>query len=159
MAMAVAVACASLSPRITIAPFLSLTRSASNSKRFIPFHSPILQHKTVPLPRPILPPPPAAEDVISSAETASEQLYKTTDQGVATVVSSLFFIAFIALSAITLGVIYLAVTDFLQKSEKDKFEKEEASKVKSKKKNNKLGGPRAGPRGFGQKVSQDPDDD
>ncbi|RDX89243.1 hypothetical protein CR513_29061, partial [Mucuna pruriens] len=101
--------------------------------------------------RPIVPAAAAAEDVV-----AAEQLVSNTDEGVATLVSSLFFFAFIGLSAITIGVIYLAVTDFLQKRESDKFEKEEASKKGKRKK--KVGRARAGPRGFGQKLVQDEDD-
>ncbi|TKY48394.1 hypothetical protein E2542_SST25812 [Spatholobus suberectus] len=127
------------------------------SKNFILFHSPLQQNNRL---RPILPPPAAAEDVISSAETAvdaTEQLVSNPDDGVATVVSTLFFFAFIGLSIITIGVIYLAVTDFLQKREKEKFEKEEATKKGKKKK--KVGRARAGPRGFGQKAVEDEDDD
>lgn len=59
---------------------------------------------------------------------------------------------------VVLQVIYLAVTDFLQKREKEKFEKEEAAKGKNKKKKKKVGRARAGPRGFGQKVVEDDDD-
>lgn len=53
----------------------------------------------------------------------------------------------------------MAVTDFLQKREREKFEKEEAAKKK--KKNGKKGKvkSRAGPRGFGQKVAEDDDVD
>lgn len=55
-----------------------------------------------------------------------------------------------------LQVVYLAVTDFLQKRETDKFEKEEAAKGKNKnKKKKKVGRARAGPRGFGQKYVED----
>lgn len=52
-------------------------------------------------------------------------------------------------------VVYIAVTDFLQKREKEKFEKDEAAKKK--KKSGKKGQvrARAGPRGFGQKVDED----
>lgn len=52
----------------------------------------------------------------------------------------------------------MAVTDFLQKREREKFEKEEVAK---KKKNGKKGKvkSRAGPRGFGQKVAEDDDVD
>lgn len=57
-------------------------------------------------------------------------------------------------------VIYIAVTDFLQKREGDKYKKEEAER---KKKGSKKGKVRArardGPRGFGQKIQQDDDDD
>lgn len=55
---------------------------------------------------------------------------------------------------VVLQVIYLAVTDFLQKREKEKFEKEEAAKGKNKKRK-KVGRARAGPRGFGQKYVED----
>lgn len=57
-------------------------------------------------------------------------------------------------------VIYIAVTDFLQKKEGEKFGKEEAAKRK--KKSGKKGkgvraGARGGPRGFGQKIEEDDD--
>lgn len=50
--------------------------------------------------------------------------------------------------------IYIAVTDFLQKREREKFEKEEAG---TKKKGGKKGRvrARAGPRGFGQRIDED----
>ncbi|BAT91842.1 hypothetical protein LR48_Vigan05g191800 [Vigna angularis] len=138
--------------RTTTLPTLS-----SNSPITTPFKKSILFHNPL---RPIilLPPPAAAEDVISTAETAAdvvEQLYPTTDKGVATVVSALFFLAFVGLSAITIGVIYLAVVDFLQKREKEKFEKEEAGKKGKKKKKKVVGRARAGPRGFGQKLVEE----
>lgn len=88
---------------------------------------------------------------------AADQFVSTTDDGVSVIVSALFFVAFIGLSVITLGVIYLAVTDFLTKREKDKFEKEEAAKSGKKKKNKKV--VRAGPRGFGQKIVETKDVD
>lgn len=56
-------------------------------------------------------------------------------------------------------VIYIAVTDFLTRRERDKFEKEETAK---KKRSGKKGNVRAkpgGPRGFGQKVQIDDDFD
>lgn len=48
--------------------------------------------------------------------------------------------------------IYIGVTDYLQKREREKLDKEEAEKKK--KKSGKKGKvrARAGPRGFGQKV-------
>ena len=49
------------------------------------------------------------------------------------------------------------MTDFLQKREKEKFDKEEAAKLSGKKK--KKVRARAGPRGFGQKFDEDEDDD
>lgn len=55
-------------------------------------------------------------------------------------------------------VIYIAVTDFLQKREREKFEKEEAAKKKKSGKKGKVRTrARAGPRGFGQKIEEDDD--
>lgn len=48
------------------------------------------------------------------------------------------------------------MVDFLQKREKDKFEKEEAAKTGKRKKKKVV---RAGPKGFGQKVIDDIQDD
>ena len=46
--------------------------------------------------------------------------------------------------------------DFLQKREREKFEKEEAANKKNgKKKKKKAARSRAGPRGFGQKIDED----
>jgi predicted AAA+ superfamily ATPase len=61
-----------------------------------------------------------------------------------------------------LQVIYLAVTDYLTKREKEKFEKEEAAKNKNKKKKkekNKLKFVRAGRRVADRKNIRDKDDD
>lgn len=104
------------------------------------------------------PNPVAATAVEDAAIDASEQLASSTatDDGVSIIVSALFFIAFIGLSVITIGVIYLAVTDFLTKREKEKFEKEEAASGKKKRKRKVV---RAGPKGFGQKIVQTEDDD
>lgn len=59
-----------------------------------------------------------------------------------------------------LQVVYIGVTEFLGKRERDKFEKEEAAK-KSKKSGKKKAATRAraGPRGFGQKIDEDDDID
>ncbi|EPS62491.1 hypothetical protein M569_12300 [Genlisea aurea] len=80
------------------------------------------------------------------------------DDGVAgVIVSTLLFVAFVGLSILTVGAIYIAVTDFLQKREEEKFQKEEAAAAKKtmkKKKNNNNKGPffrGDRPRGFGQK--------
>lgn len=54
-------------------------------------------------------------------------------------------------------VIYIAVSDFLQKREKEKFEKEESAKKKNGKKRKVRA--RAGPRGFGQKIDEESGDD
>ncbi|CAI9106828.1 OLC1v1006057C1 [Oldenlandia corymbosa var. corymbosa] len=88
-------------------------------------------------------------------ETAQEIVSATKDDGVSTIISGLLFVAFIGLSILTIGVIYIAVTDFLQKREKDKFEKEEAAKQKKSKGKKIRTRARAGPRGFGQKVEDE----
>ncbi|KAL7113921.1 hypothetical protein ACP275_04G089100 [Erythranthe tilingii] len=87
---------------------------------------------------------------------ASQEIVSTTDDGVATVISVLLFIAFVGLSILTIGVVYIAVTDFLQKRERDKFEKEESAKKKKGGKKGRVRA-RAGPKGFGQK-NQEYDD-
>ncbi|KAJ4969898.1 hypothetical protein NE237_002997 [Protea cynaroides] len=89
----------------------------------------------------------------------TQQIISTEDSGTSTVISVLLFIAFVGLSILTIGVIYIAVTDFLQKRQTEKFEKEEATKKK--KKGGKKGKlkVRAGPRGFGQKIDEEFDDD
>ncbi|XP_027342716.1 uncharacterized protein LOC113855322 [Abrus precatorius] len=154
-----------------IATFLSSSSLRSNTRSYLSLRTTLLPPppsispiKKLTLfrnpPRPIL--AAAAEDVVVASEDAvvdaADQLVSNTDDGVSTVVSALLFAAFIGLTAITIGVIYLAVTDFLQKREKEKFEKEEAAN-KSKKKKKKVGRGRAGPRGFGQKVVEYEDDD
>ncbi|CAK9187870.1 unnamed protein product [Ilex paraguariensis] len=88
----------------------------------------------------------------------SEQIVSTNDDGVSYVISVLLLIAFVGLSILTVGVIYIAVTDFLQKRERDKFEKEEAGKKKSAKKGKVRTRARAGPRGFGQKIDDEDED-
>ncbi|GMI94666.1 hypothetical protein HRI_003135900 [Hibiscus trionum] len=86
----------------------------------------------------------------------SQQVVSTTgDEGVANVIQALLFVAFLALTILTIGVIYIAVQDFLGKREREKFEKEEAAKNKKGKKKVRA---RAGPRGFGQKIDEDDDD-
>ncbi|KAJ3682712.1 hypothetical protein LUZ60_012939 [Juncus effusus] len=54
-----------------------------------------------------------------------------------TVISGLLFLAFIALSVLTIGVVYLAVQDFLQKRETEKFEKAEEERMKNEMKKKK----------------------
>ncbi|KAM0953506.1 hypothetical protein DsansV1_C01g0000731 [Dioscorea sansibarensis] len=103
----------------------------------------------------------AAVEALSSEpviENAQQVVPSGTEDISSTIVSALLFIAFVGLSMLTIGVIYLGVTDFLQKREREKFEKEEAA---NKKKNGKKGKvkARAGPRGFGQKVEEDDDND
>ncbi|KAK7261506.1 hypothetical protein RIF29_27820 [Crotalaria pallida] len=138
------------------------------SKKLIFFNNPsnlIISPTLKPINNRVIGPiPVAAEDIITSegeVVDATQQLVSNTgDDGVSTVISSLLFAAFIGLSILTIGVIYLGVTDFLQKREKEKFEKEEAAKDKSgKKKKKKVVRARAGPRGFGQKIDEEEDDD
>lgn len=47
------------------------------------------------------------------------------------------------------------MTDFLQKREREKFEKEEAAKKKGGKKGKVRARARAGPKGFGQKTDDE----
>lgn len=57
---------------------------------------------------------------------------------------------------LNLQVIYIAVTDYLQKREREKFEKEEAAKKSKGNKKRKVKA-RAGPKGFGQKIDDEDD--
>ncbi|OIT07354.1 PREDICTED: uncharacterized protein LOC109244883 [Nicotiana attenuata] len=105
---------------------------------------------------------PPAEQIVSTAETTDQIVSSTSDDGVSTIISALLFVAFVGLSILTIGVIYIAVTDFLTKREKEKFEKEEAAKRK--KSSGRKGkivarSARAGPKGFGQKFEEPDDND
>ncbi|PIN25294.1 hypothetical protein CDL12_01960 [Handroanthus impetiginosus] len=91
----------------------------------------------------------------ASPVESSEEIVSPSNDAGNTVISALFFLAFIGLSILTIGVIYIAVTDFLQKREREKFEKEEAAKKKKGKKGKVRTRARAGPRGFGQKIEED----
>ncbi|KAI4322120.1 hypothetical protein L6164_021840 [Bauhinia variegata] len=144
-------------------PCFSLTtRTAIPSKTAIlfrdPFHFHIISKTSYKFPRNRA----APDDVVPSAPTTvetSQEIVSATDDGVSTVISALLFVAFVGLSIVTIGVIYLGVTDFLQKREKDKFEKEEAAGKSGKKKKKKRVRAKAGPRGFGQKIDGDEEDD
>ncbi|KAA0061879.1 uncharacterized protein E6C27_scaffold89G001250 [Cucumis melo var. makuwa] len=100
----------------------------------------------------------ASDSAALVAEKSQDIVGSTNDDGVSTIISVLLFIAFIGLSILTIGVIYIGVTDFLQKREKEKFEKEEAGKKKKSGKKKKVRA-RDGPRGFGQKVEEEEDDE
>ena len=52
-------------------------------------------------------------------------------------------------------VVYIAVADFLQKREREKFEKEESAQKKKKSGKKTKMKARAGPRGFGQKLEEE----
>ncbi|KAJ8620725.1 hypothetical protein MRB53_029254 [Persea americana] len=84
----------------------------------------------------------------------TQQIVPPDDSSGSTIISVLLLIAFVGLSILTVGVIYIAVTDFLQKREREKFEKEEAAKKKKSGKKGKVKA-RTGPRGFGQKAEDD----
>ncbi|CAF1921922.1 hypothetical protein Bca4012_053214 [Brassica carinata] len=98
------------------------------------------------------------EEIVSSdTSSSSEAIVSGGGQdGVALIIQVLLIVAFLALSVLTIGVVYIGVTEFLGKRERDKFEKEEAAK-KSKKSGKKKAATRAraGPRGFGQKIDDD----
>ncbi|KAG9454618.1 hypothetical protein H6P81_007522 [Aristolochia fimbriata] len=80
----------------------------------------------------------------------------TEDSVSSSIISVLFFLAFVALSILTIGVIYIGVSDFLQKREREKIEKEEEAKAKKGGKKKKARA-RTGPRGFGQKIEEEED--
>ncbi|KAG7010536.1 hypothetical protein SDJN02_27330, partial [Cucurbita argyrosperma subsp. argyrosperma] len=92
-----------------------------------------------------------SEETLASESAALVEKSKEIVSGVSTVTSVLLFVAFIGLSILTIGVIYIAVTDFLQKREKEKFEKEEAANNKKSGKRKKMKA-KAGSKGFGQKI-------
>lgn len=58
-----------------------------------------------------------------------------------------------------LQVVYIGVTEFLGKREREKFEKEEAAKKSKKSGKKKATRAKAGPRGFGQKIEDNDDID
>ncbi|GKV32917.1 hypothetical protein SLEP1_g41481 [Rubroshorea leprosula] len=91
-------------------------------------------------------------------ENSEEIVSASGDDGVATIISALLFLAFVALSILTIGVIYLGVQDFLRKREREKFEKEAATQKSGKKKKVRARA-RTGPRGFGQKIDEYEDED
>ncbi|KAJ9172383.1 hypothetical protein P3X46_015627 [Hevea brasiliensis] len=94
-------------------------------------------------------------DTITPLES-SQRIVSSTDDGTASIISALLFVAFVVLSVLTIGVIYLGVTDFLEKRQTEKFEKEETAKKNKNGKKIKVRA-RAGPRGFGQKINEDDD--
>uniref|UniRef100_A0A0E0CYM5 Uncharacterized protein n=1 Tax=Oryza meridionalis TaxID=40149 RepID=A0A0E0CYM5_9ORYZ len=75
----------------------------------------------------------AAAGVVDAPMEQAEAMMRVAaddDSVTATVVSVLLTVAFVGLSILTIGVIYLSVTDFLQKREREKFEREEAERQK-----------------------------
>ncbi|XP_068339829.1 uncharacterized protein [Pyrus communis] len=98
-----------------------------------------------------------AEAAAVPLETAQE-IVASSDEGVSVAISALLFVAFVGLSILTIGVIYLGVTDYLQKREREKLEKDEADNKKKGGKKKRVRA-RAGPKGFGQKITIDEQDD
>ncbi|CAN1846735.1 hypothetical protein LINPERHAP1_LOCUS38326 [Linum perenne] len=130
-----------------------VTTSLSTHPRFSSHHKPHSRNRIILAAAA----PPA--DVVAPLDTAQELV--VPDDGVGTIISTLLLIAFVILSVLTIGVIYIAVTDFLQKREGEKFKKEEEAKQKKKggKERKLRARSRAGPRGFGQKVAVDEEDE
>lgn len=160
----------SLPPSATLPSRSSVTRNHP----FLPISLPNTKLHSIRAPPLRVAPPESTivqtgQDIVSAADS---------DDGVSSVISALLFVAFIGLSILTLGVhalfrfvpsnsppphsgmafpvqvIYLGVTDFLQKREKDKFDKEEAANSGKQKKKKRVR-VRAGPKGFGQKIIDD----
>ncbi|KAK9940588.1 hypothetical protein M0R45_017242 [Rubus argutus] len=86
-------------------------------------------------------------------ETTNQIVATTSDDGVSLTISVLLFIAFVGLTILTIGVVYLGVTDYLQKREREKLEKDEEANKKKGGKKKRLRA-RAGPKGFGQKIDE-----
>ncbi|OVA15605.1 hypothetical protein BVC80_9033g79 [Macleaya cordata] len=102
-----------------------------------------------------------SEEVLNPSDQVEtiQQITSSGDTGVSVIISVLLFIAFVGLSILTIGVIYIAVTDFLTKREREKFEKEESEKKKKKGGKKGVVRSRSGPRGFGQQIDEDDFDD
>ncbi|KQK22358.1 uncharacterized protein LOC106866111 [Brachypodium distachyon] len=74
---------------------------------------------------------PAAAVAEEVEQTEAMMRVAADDESItATVVSALLTIAFVGLSLLTIGVIYLGVQDFLQKRESEKFAREEEERQK-----------------------------
>ncbi|XP_010469983.1 PREDICTED: uncharacterized protein LOC104749963 [Camelina sativa] len=93
-----------------------------------------------------------SQEIVSS-DSSSGAIVSSGDQdGVALIIQVLLIVAFLALTVLTIGVVYIGVTEFLGKREREKFEKDEAAKRSKKGGKKKAMRARAGPRGFGQKI-------
>ncbi|KAL6200241.1 hypothetical protein ACLB2K_030023 [Fragaria x ananassa] len=65
----------------------------------------------------------SVESVASEAnpiETTQQIMATTSDDGVSMTISVLLFVAFVGLTILTIGVVYLGVTDYLQKRERER---------------------------------------
>jgi len=90
----------------------------------------------------------------TQSQTAIEVVPDTTESQF---ISILLLAAFIALFLLTAGVIYLVVTDFSDKREREKMLKEEEAKRKKEKKPKRIKLAKSGPRGFGQRPEEEDD--
>ncbi|EXC10704.1 hypothetical protein L484_025288 [Morus notabilis] len=137
---------------------LSSPTSRISSKRATIFHNPLhkIKQKTTPIWRIHATASAEAPPLESTAPLdTSQQIVSSGDDNASLVISALLIVGFVGLSILTVGVIYLGVTDFLQKREREKFEKEEEAAGKKKSGKKKKVRARAGPRGFGQKVDEE----
>ncbi|XP_078445458.1 uncharacterized protein LOC144714567 [Wolffia australiana] len=100
----------------------------------------------------------AAVEAVAEGSAALSEAAVNGDPA-ATVVAVLLTVAFVGLSILTAGVVYIAVADFLQKREREKFEKDESAQKKKKSGKKVKTRARAGPRGFGQKVEDEDEAD
>eukprot|EP00249_Psilotum_nudum_P031167 c447_g1_i1 orf=540-1067(-) len=92
------------------------------------------------------------EETVEILQEGGNSVRESVETGA---VSVLLFAALVVLSIFTIGVIYLAVSDFKDKQERDKQEKLVNSESSKKKKGKKSMPLRAGPRGFGSKIEDD----
>ncbi|KAL6195526.1 hypothetical protein ACLB2K_031145 [Fragaria x ananassa] len=134
-------------------PFPSQTNFST--KKTLTFHNPHdnINQRSTPVWRTYA---TSVESVASEAnpiETTQQIMATTSDDGVSMTISVLLFVAFVGLTILTIGVVYLGVTDYLQKREREKIEKEEEANKKKGGKKRRLRA-RAGPKGFGQKVEE-----
>ncbi|KAG2331953.1 hypothetical protein Bca52824_003133 [Brassica carinata] len=97
-----------------------------------------------------------SQEIVASDTSSSEAIVSGGggQDGVALIIQVLLIVAFLALSVLTIGVVYIGVTEFLGKR-REKFEKEEAAKKSKKSGKKKATRAKAGPRGFGQKIEDD----
>jgi len=100
---------------------------------------------------------PAFGDEITEPAQSQTAIEVVADTGESQFISVLLFAAFIGLTLLTIGVIYLAVTDFSEKREREKLLKEEEVKRKKEKKPKRIKLAKSGPRGFGQRLEEDDD--
>ncbi|GAB2274400.1 hypothetical protein Dimus_009166 [Dionaea muscipula] len=96
---------------------------------------------------------PGESQSLPSDSAPVEIVSASGDDASSAIIQVLLFAAFIGLCVLTVGVTYLAVTDFLQKRENEKVEKENAASMKKKQGGKKVRKrARAEPRAFGRKI-------